>query len=430
MRERDSDTRKAERRAESKVALWPALGPLWGGSTLTLFVEQYISFAIPLLLVTRVGAPVSVAQFATFAFFVPYLALGLNAGVWLEGKSHKRSLWLSTGTQFSLLILLCLSITMAPKLAWPYLVFILGSGVAAVFFQISFQSIIPSYWNNEHQLYEVNARLAMSDAVMRVLGPAAAGILIGHLSAANSTAIVAMATLAAAILFTVLPRPTAHPDSKKERNNKGVPTRELILQGLKFVRDHDWLNPIIACGAYYIIFITTIKTTVALYLVENRGQSSAQVGLSISCIAAGYAVGSILGKKLAQLSGPKYSLQLGAAIATTGASAAALTATMAGPKLLLVLVSASLFFHGLGDGMFAPIALSVRQTQTPTHLMSRVTAVHRFFIWGGMSLGGLLAAIATYLSSAHTTLLISALATWGTLPLLYRRALRLEKGER
>lgn len=63
---------------------------LWSGSTLTLFVEQFISFAVPLLLVIYVGAEISMAQLVTFLFFLPYLLIGLHAGVWLEGACHKK----------------------------------------------------------------------------------------------------------------------------------------------------------------------------------------------------------------------------------------------------------------------------------------------------------------------------------------------------
>lgn len=428
MAEADATEAREPSAPHDAARLGRAFGLLWGGSTLTLFVEQYISFAIPLMLVSRVGTSISVAQFATFLFFLPYLAIGLNAGVWLEGKSHKRSLTWSTAAQLLMLVLLLAFVAASPHSAWPYIVFILASGAAAVFFQISFQSIIPRLWRDEGLLYEANSRLALSDAIMRVLGPAAAGVLIGLLTPEGSTMVVAIATLLAVALFSAVPSP---PNTTKSTPAAlRTSTTALIRQGLRFVHEHKWLNPIIYCGAFYIVFITATKITVALYLVEGRGQSSVKAGLSISSIALGYAIGSQLGKRQAQRSGPRRTLQIGAAIASLGASGAAIIVTFGPDRGLIPATVLALTLHGVGDGMFAPVALAVRQKETPDELMSRVTAVHRFFIWGGMSLGGLLAAVTTFWGSAPTTLGICAVFTWGTLPILYRRALRLDAEER
>ncbi|WP_165756753.1 MFS transporter [Mycolicibacterium doricum] len=390
---------------------------LWAGSTLNLYIEQYISFAIPLLLVSRTGTSVELGQFVTFLFFVPYLAFGLNAGVWLEGRSHKRSLILSSAVQAILIALLLIPLLSGSDSPFPYVAFTLAAGTAAVFFQVSFQSILPAIFNERPKLYGANSRLALSDALMRIIGPASAGILVGWLQPGSSTTLVLLLALLGTLAF--LPVRSAGP-AEANSIKRDVRTRTLLLEGLNFVSSHKWLNPIIFCGAYYIVSVTAIKVTIPLYLVESGKASAAQAGILIAIIAAGYALGSAIGKKMATAIGARTTLQLGAILATIGIAGAAMATTFIDSSAVWV-SGVFLALHGVGDGMFAPTALSVRQISTPPDLMARVTAVHRFFIWGGMSLGGLVAAAATFLGGPEIALILTGVCVWGTLPILYRR---------
>ncbi|MFX4287776.1 MFS transporter [Janibacter sp. G349] len=409
---------------------WSAFWKLWTGSTATLYVEQFISFAIPLLLVTQAGASVAFGQFVTFLYFVPYLLIGLNAGVWLEGRSHFRSLSLVAVAQTGLLAVLMTTEAADQSSMFVYIAFVLVSGFIAVFFQISFQSSLPQILTRGQSLYLANSRLALSDSVTRVIGPASAGVFIAYLQPTGSVLVVVVLSALAACAFLLIKAPeVAQPPAAKTRD---ATTGTLIREGLTYVRDHKWLNPIISCGAYYIIFVTAIKATVALYLVDSGKASSAVAGLVISAIAAGYGVGSVAGRKMAGAKGARRTLQVAALISTIGASAASATALLVTDSAVVAWVcSLGMLVHGIGDGMFAPTALSVRQIATPDHFMSRVTSVHRFFIWGGMSLGGLAAAVVTFLANPSVTLAAMAIGVWGTLPVLYRRNLsvRTHKGE-
>ncbi|WP_071606448.1 MFS transporter [Luteipulveratus halotolerans] len=413
-------------RTDTRSEDWSSFYKLWLGSTATLYVEQFISFAIPLLLVTQTGASVTTGQFVTFLYFVPYLIFGLNAGVWLEGKSHTRSVNIAAIGQTLLLVLLFIGLHLWSDSPSLFVGFVLISGIIAVFFQISFQSILPDLFAVRDNLYSANSKLALSDSITRVIGPASAGALIAWLSPSGSVAAVTMLSLLAALSFIVIRRPKHEkPSTPKTATEK---TGTLIREGLDFVRTHRWLNPIILCGAYYIIFVTAIKTTVSLYLVDSGKASVSAVGIIISMIAAGYGLGSIIGRSSAKRSGARRTLQIGALFATIGAAAASFGAVAVGNTSAIPWVCGAAFLlHGLGDGIFAPTALSVRQIATPKNFMSRVTSVHRFFIWGGMSLGGLLAAIVTFATSPGVALVVMSFGIWGTLPILYRKNLAIHR---
>ncbi len=398
---------------------------LWAGETLNLYVEQFIAFAAPLLIVTQLGGTVSQGQVLTFLFFVPYLLFGLNAGVWLEERSKQRVVMVSVLAQALVLLL----VVAASSLSWLGVyalgLFVLLSGVIAVFFQIAYQSYLPTIYSDQASLLVGNARLALSDAVTRVAGPATAGGLLAYAGVTGSFALQFGLMVVATVLFSLM-----RSDPGSARSTRDTSTVTLIRQGVTFVRRHGWLKPIIACGAYYTVFVTAIKTTVILYLVASGRASESAAGLVAACIALGYGTGSVASRRAVARVGTRRALQLSALVAVSGIAASAWAAgSIAAPGWAVLLTGLAFLVHGLGDGVFAPTALSVRQVVTPSHLMSRVTSVHRFFIWGGMSVGALTAALVTALAGAGAALIVFGVLAFGTLPVLYRANFRLHGQE-
>jgi MFS family permease len=398
---------------------------LWSGETLNLYVEQFIAFAAPLLIVTRLGGSVSQGQVVTFLFFLPYLALGLNAGVWLERQGKQRVV-LSTALAQAGVLLVAVAAAMFDRLGEVTLgTIVLLSGVIAVFFQIAYQSYLPTIYSSQVDLLAGNSKLALSDAVTRVAGPATAGWLLLHAGVIGSFALQFALMTTAAILFGLMRR-----DSASSGAHLRTSTVELIREGMRFVRHHQWLNPIISCGAYYTVFVTATKTTVILYLVVSGKASEPVAGVVSAGIAFGYGTGSVAARRSVARFGTRRTLQFSAVVAVSGAAISTWAAATLMPTAAVVVTALSFVVHGFGDGLFAPTALSVRQVATPPELISRVTSVHRFFIWGGMSLGALLAAVATAWTGPQRTLMLIGVLVLGALPVLYRGNLRLsrEKG--
>ncbi|MBT0772923.1 MFS transporter [Kineosporia sp. J2-2] len=398
---------------------------LWAGETLNLYVEQVVAFAAPLLIVTTLNGSVAQGQILTFLFFLPYLVFGLNAGVWLESTSKQRVVVLSALAQAVVLLAIWGVATFWHLDPWSLGGLVLVSGVIAVFFQIAYQSYLPTIYSDQASLLTGNARLALSDAVTRVAGPATAGWLLVAIGTRSTFGLLLGLMVVATLLFSRMrpdPRATVG-TGPKER------TGTLIRQGITFVREHPWLNPIISCGAYYIVFVTAIKTTVVLYLVTSDKASESVAGVVTACIAVGYGVGSELARRLVPRFGTRLTLQVSALVSVTGVAASTWASVTLESGAVAWLTGAAFLIHGIGDGIFAPTALSVRQVSTPPDLMSRVTSVHRFFIWGGMSLGAVAAAVLTAATGPRVALIVFGISVFGTLPVLYRKRLNLSKPE-
>jgi MFS transporter len=395
---------------------------LWLGESINLYVEQFFAFAAPLVVVTTLRADITAGQFLTFLFFLPYLLIGLNVGVWLERRRKRQTIIVVSALQTLFLAVVAASAAAGLLSQTLLAALVLASGVVAVFFQIAYQSYLPTLFQERYFLQSSNAKLAASDAVTRVLGPASAGWLLGLAGVPLSFLLATIAMVLATCAFFRL---TLDHTRDADRGTKRR-TRRLIREGFSYVNRHEWLNPIIYCGAWYTVFVTAVKTTVALYLVVQLGVSESAAGIVVACIALGYGLGSAVSTRCAQSVGTRHILQTAAVIAVAGLGGSTWAATMFGSRsATVILTGAALFIHGVGDGLFAPTALSVRQVGTPISLMSRVTSVHRFLIWGAMSGGALLASGSTALLGARVTLWWTGLASLGTLPLLYRRNLRL-----
>ncbi|MEO7736153.1 MAG: hypothetical protein ABIY55_34665, partial [Kofleriaceae bacterium] len=77
--------------------------------------------------------------------------------------------------------------------------------------------------------------------------------------------------------------------------------------------------------------------------------------------------------------------------------------------------------HGVGEGVFGPTALTLRQTATPDPLLGRVNAVQRFLVWGAGPLGSLFAMACIRVWGLNTALWVGGLGTMLCLPMLLRR---------
>lgn len=297
-------------RSESAVSSDQTFRRLWAGETLNLYVEQFIAFAVPLLIVTRFGGSVAQGQIVAFLFFLPYLLLGLNAGVWLEHRSKQRVVVLSALAQTFVLIAVWAAATTSQLGFYSLAALMLLSGVIAVFFQIAYQSYLPTIYSDQVNILKGNSRLALSDAVTRVAAPATAGGLLVWSGVAGSFAAQVALMLMAAALFARM-----HKDPKPSSLEKRPATGELIREGMVFVKNHDWLNPIIGCGAYYIVFVTAIKGTAVLYLATTGKVSETVAGVAVAFIALGYGLGSALTGSVAARVGTRGALQVSAPVA-------------------------------------------------------------------------------------------------------------------
>ena len=150
---------------------------LWGGETVSELGSQVSLLAIPLVAINTLAAtPFQMGALAA-ASTAAFLAIGLPAGVWADRLRRRRVM---IGSDLGRILALgsipvtyVLGVLSLPQL---YIV-ALASGVFTVFFDVAYQSYLPSLVGRQH-LVEGNAKLTGSQEAAQVVGPSLAGGLV------------------------------------------------------------------------------------------------------------------------------------------------------------------------------------------------------------------------------------------------------------
>lgn len=403
-------------------------GLLWAGQSLSLFGDQFMTLALPLLAVTVLGASPAQAALLPFALFLPFLPLGLPAGAIVDRLPRRTVMLVCDGVQVlafgAIWVLAALG-----GLTFPLLfALILVSGCAVVFFQVAYTSYLPSLYGEAEALHRGNTRLALSESVAKALGPMAAGPVItalGLVGAIAANMVSFAASLASVALIRHREEGATTPGSAAASGTGREPgwMRRDIAEGLRFALRHPILRPVLACGTVYVLFLSMVETSLVLYCRNILGLSPGWIGVVIGAAAAGYPIGNLLSTRLIRRLGSPRTLVLAASVSVLGIVAMPALGSLGGAPGAIGLVAGSIV-HCVGEGAFGPTSITMRQVLTPAALLGRVGSVQRFLLWGAIALGSLLAAGATALGGLTAAVWIGALGTVLCLPALLQRGIR------
>jgi MFS family permease len=394
-------------------------GLLWGGQTLSLFGDQFMILALPLLAVTTLGVSPTLAALGNVALYFPFLVLGLPAGAIIEGRRYRTIMLMASTLQmvtFGLIWLLAI----LHYLSFPLFIgLILVGGCGVVFFQVSYASYVPSLFRRPKDLHQANARLALSESASQSVGPMVAGPLIALLGPPGAVAGNALSFAVSAGSLALI----RHRERRAEQPHKRGGIFRRVVDGLKFVGGHPMLQPILLCGTTYALFLSMVETSLVLYCRNVLGLSPQWIGIVVGAAAFGYPVGNLLSSRLSERIGAPRALTISAAVSVVGIVSMPAFGSIGGVAGACGLIFGSIV-HCTGEGSYSPTSLTLRQTLSPPELLSRVNAVQRFFMWGVIALGSLLASVAIAVAGLTGAVWIGAVGTVICLPLLLRRGLR------
>jgi MFS family permease len=395
---------------------------LWTGQSLSLWGDQFMVLALPLLAVDVLHTSVAEALLLPSALFFPFLVLGLPAGAIVERLRRRTTMLVANLAQmvcFGVIWLLAVT----HVLVFPVLFTLLTiSGCAVVFFQVAYTSYLPSLFTDPGDLHRGNARLALSESTSLTGGRAVGGFVVRLLGivgavAANALSFLASVTALALMRHQEPPRPV----TKRERGW----LRRDIGTGLKFVSGHPQLQPVILCGTLYLLFLSMVDTSLVLYCGRVLGLSPMWTGVVMGAAAVGYPIGNLISARVAKRLGTARAMVTTISVSVTGILAMLALSTLGGTAGALGLIAGSIV-HGIGEGSYIPTSLTLRHRVTPPELLTRVGSVQRFAMWGAVSLGSLLASGATAMVGLRAAVWMGALAALLCIPALLRRGILAE----
>lgn len=388
---------------------------LWSGQTLSLFGNQFLVIGLPLLAVQSIGASAAQAALLPFLMYAPFLLFGLPVGAMVDRLPRRKTMIIADIIQLGIYGFIGLA-TAQGRMTFPLLtVLVFFAGVSTVFFQVAYSSLLPEIYFESKELQKGNAKLSFSESISRTLGPIAAGPIISAFAAPVAILINAISFLASAATLGAIQQDKIQASPLTSDQKKSILME--IKAGWNFVFSHPKLEPVFFCGGVYILFFTVTETSLVLYCKDILLLTPSAIGFVIGAAAAGFPIANLLSLRLVNYFGISRTLVISAATSALGLF---LIAIFGASNSITGMVLASVL-HGLGDGVFGPTALTLRQTETPLSLLGRVTSVQRFMIWGAIPIGSLLTSLVIkYIGLQWTLWFGGAGTTLCLLPLIRR----------
>ncbi len=354
----------------------------WSGETFSLFGAQITALGLPLTAVLVLGAGPEQLGLIKFLQMVPYLVLGPLFGVWID-RHRRRPAMLAANSVRLVLIAAVPLLYAADRLSLPLLMVItLGVASAAVLFDVSWMSFVPTLLRQRDDLMEANAKLGASASASEAAGPGVAGVLTSVLSAPGALAVNAATYLGSVLSLLSLRTPEPAPPAPAERR----PLTADLADGLRFVLRSPYLRAVALVGGACNLVIAATEPVFVLYAVRSKGIPASALGVVLSLGAAGGVLGALLaGRLISKLPpGRLYVLALGLAF-----PALLLIPLAGGPRLAVEAMFTVAFFISLcGIALVNVLILTLRQLMTPTELLGRMNAAMRAVMFGLGAVGG------------------------------------------
>lgn len=274
------------------------------------------------------------------------------------------------------------------------------NGFARVFFDVGYQSYIPSVVGRERVLAG-NSSMETIRASGQVIGPGIGGWLVALVGAANVVVIqaVTFAVSAVSLIAIRTPEPVIPLRANQPR------LRAQIMEGLAFVGRNRILRATAIASAASNFSFAIASAVSFIFMSRTLELSPTAIGVTI-------AVGSVTVMIAAALT-PRFSRLVGSAriiwlsLAVTGP--AALLGPLAQPGWWVALLIVSIAAGEFGSIIYAITNVSLRQRLCPEHMLGRVTATMRFLIMGAFPIGALIGGTLGELLGLRGTLWISGI---------------------
>jgi MFS family permease len=337
--------------------------------------------AVPLLAVRTLHATTFQVGALAAASTAAFLIVGLPTGVWID---RLRRRWVMMTADLGRVLALG-SIPVAYALGALTLaqlfIVTLVAGVLTVFFDVAYQSYLPSLVGRDH-LVEGNAKLTGSAQVAQVAGPSIAGGLVQAIGSSYAIAVDAVSFLFSGAAIAAIRTKEPAPHVPEGGHNKMVTD---IGEGLRFVFGHPILRAIAATTST-ANFFSGIQTAVEIvFLVRVVHAEPGAIGLLFALGGVGGVIGAVAATPLARSIGGARATIVGIFVGAGG-----LLMPLTTPHAGLLYFGFGLLASAMGAVIYNINQVSFRQRLCPERLLGRMNATMRFVVWGVLPIGALI----------------------------------------
>jgi MFS family permease len=334
---------------------------------------------------------------------LPFLIVGLPAGVWID-RLRRRPI-LIVGDLGRAVLLVSIPIAYVVGVLSIVQLYVVGFlvGVLTVFFDVAYQSYLPSLVERE-RLMDGNAKLEISRSAAAVAGPPVGGVLVGILTAPIAIFLDALSFLASAAFLFAIRKPESAPEPHLDEDGERVGMVQSIRDGLAYVATHRLLRHIAATTGVGNLFSAIGYAVLMLYLVRDLGLTPGSIGLILGVGSLGFLVGALLPDRVQRRIG------LGPTIVVSAAldGLALFLIPLAPPAMPIPFLIAAQVIVGIGQVVYNVSQVSLRQAITPGNMLGRMNATMRFIVFGTLPVGAVIGGILGGVIGLRETLYVSA----------------------
>ncbi|MEO7118591.1 MAG: MFS transporter, partial [Candidatus Limnocylindrales bacterium] len=273
---------------------------LWTAETISQFGTQVTNLALPVIAAVILNvSPLEFGLLGTIEF-LPFILLSLPAGVWVD-RLRRRPI-LIAGDLGRGIMLLSIPVAFSFNVLTIWQLYLVGfvNGCLTVFFDVSYQSYLPSLVDRE-DLREGNSKLEISRSGAQIVGPGLAGSIIGLVTAPVAIILDSISFfVSAAFVILIRKHEPAPVVAVGADGRKGPGMRAEVAAGLSYVLRHPYLRYIAACTGISNLFSQIGFSIFVLYLLRDRGISIAEIGVAFSIASVGFLIGALTGNRIGQ----------------------------------------------------------------------------------------------------------------------------------
>ena len=374
---------------------------LWAGQTISEVGSRITREGVPLTAVMMLHASALEMGLLAALGGIATLLIAPFAGI-IADRNRLRPILVASDLGRALVIAIIPIATFNGVLhLWTLFIVTALAGILSVFFDVSYQSLVPSLVSRD-RILEANSKLSLSTGTAEAIGPALSGTLIQLFTAPIAMAIDAASFLvsAASILFIRKPETEKAPIEH-------APSFHELTAGFRFVFSHPMLRPIALRSVNSSFFGGFFMALYVLYAVDNLKFTPFILGIVVSIGGISNFIGSSLIPRISRRWQPG-TILIGATI-LQGFSTL-LIPVAPGPGLAAIACMGGAQF--LGDVSY-PVyyvqELTIRQTLAPEHMLGRVNATMQLLFRGILPIGALAGGALAQSCGVRRTILVCAL---------------------
>lgn len=374
---------------------------LWLGQTISEIGSRITREGIPLTAVLTLDAsPMQMGALASLHGISALLA-GATAGSAADRWRRRPILIAADLGRALVLISVPLAAAFGFLSMWQLYAVVFVTGVLTIFFDVAYQSYLPSLVPRG-QLLEGNSKLAISAGAAEVLGPGLTGALVQTLTAPRAILLDSLSFLVSAVSILLIRTPEPRPVSRPH----GSPLAELSA-GRRYVAANPVLRALFFRAVTFALFIGFYSTLYVLYAISELGLSPVMLGIVVALGGVGNLVGAAISERLSRRI-PLGFILIGCSVLT--AVTTVLIPLAHGPAVVAALyLGAAQLLGDIAYPIYHVHELTLRQRMAPPEILGRVNACMHLAFKGVWPIGALLGGVLGTTIGTRPTMVVCSL---------------------